>query len=47
MKYLKFWHPESGVLGGIVMGFAIVFFAMLVMPPIVALSRWWMSVFGL
>lgn len=47
MKYLKFWRPESGLFGGMLMGFVIVFFAMLVMPPIVALSKWWLSVFGL
>jgi len=44
---LKFWRPESGALGGIVMGFALFLAVMIFLPPVIALSKWWMSVFGL
>lgn len=46
MKYLKFWHPDSGPIGGIIMSFAIVFVACIFWPPVYAFIKWWTAFWG-
>lgn len=46
MKVLKFWNPESGAVGGLIMGAAILVCGLLIMPAIVVFFRWWFGVWG-
>ncbi len=46
MKILKFWNPESGAVGGLIMGIVILACLSLMMPAIIAFFRWWFGVWG-
>lgn len=47
---LKFWNPESGAVGGVIMGsilgFAILAAGGFLFPPLFAALLWWSSMFG-
>nr|DAG71088.1 MAG TPA: Leukemia NUP98 fusion partner 1 [Caudoviricetes sp.] len=47
MKYLKFWRPDSGLIGGLITGLVITFTGLIIWPPIVAFMKWWSSFWGL
>lgn len=46
MKGWKFWNPDSGAIGGLIMGVVIGLCALLAMPAFIIFFKWWFAVWG-
>lgn len=44
MKIFKFWKPETGVIGGLIMSAALLVGCCFLLPPFLSLFLWWASI---
>ncbi|ENG3962683.1 hypothetical protein ABT163_002082 [Escherichia coli] len=47
MGKFKFWHPDSGVIGGIIFGVVIALTFAFIIPPVIRVLILWIASWGL